>query len=101
MFVYLSMSTLDSYINHIPTQRVIELSKKYLKHMAIGYDCPKVKVHVQDGMEFMLQKKNSFDVVITDSSDPIGEDISKCTMSAHLYWSLQYTSSCKPCPWYH
>ena len=51
---------------------MIELSKKYLKHMAVGFDNPKVKVHIQDGMEFMLQNEKTFDVVITDSSDPIG-----------------------------
>ncbi len=53
-------------------QRVVELSKKYLPQMAVGFDNPKVKVHIQDGMEFMLQNKKAFDVVITDSSDPIG-----------------------------
>ena len=53
-------------------QRVVELSKKHLQHMAVGFENPKVKVHIKDGMEFMLENKKAFDVVITDSSDPVG-----------------------------
>ena len=51
---------------------MVELSKVYLTHMAVGFDNPKVKVHIQDGAEFMSEKKEMFDVIITDSSDPIG-----------------------------
>ncbi len=53
-------------------QRVIELSKQYLPHMGVGYSNPKVHVHIQDGAEFMKANQDSFDVIITDSSDPIG-----------------------------
>ena len=48
------------------------MSKEYLPTMAIGYKDPRVKVHVQDGAEFLVDHKESFDVIITDSSDPIG-----------------------------
>lgn len=41
--------------------------------MAQGLTHPKVTLHVGDGFEFMKQHKNEFDVIITDSSDPIGE----------------------------
>lgn len=40
--------------------------------MAAGYNHPKVKVHVGDGFKFLDDYKNSFDVIITDSSDPEG-----------------------------
>lgn len=40
--------------------------------MAIGYQHPKVKVHVGDGFKFLDDYKNEFDVIITDSSDPEG-----------------------------
>lgn len=33
---------------------------------------PKVTVHVQDGVKFLEDHINEFDVIITDSSDPIG-----------------------------
>lgn len=40
--------------------------------MAVGYQHPKVKVHVGDGFKFLDDYKNEFDVIITDSSDPEG-----------------------------
>jgi hypothetical protein len=40
--------------------------------MAAGYKHPKVKVHVGDGFKFLDDYKNTFDVIITDSSDPDG-----------------------------
>ncbi|EDV93894.1 spermidine synthase [Drosophila grimshawi] len=52
--------------------RVVELSKKYLPSMACGFDSEKVKLTIGDGFEYMKQHKNEFDVIITDSSDPVG-----------------------------
>jgi len=52
--------------------RVIDLSKKYLPFMAQGFDSPKLQLHVGDGFEFMGKHESEFDVIITDSSDPIG-----------------------------
>jgi len=40
--------------------------------MAVGFNHPKVKVHVGDGFKFLAEYKNTFDVIITDSSDPEG-----------------------------
>jgi spermidine synthase len=51
---------------------VIDVSKKYLPTLAKGYDDPRVTVHVMDGAKFMDENKASFDVIITDSSDPVG-----------------------------
>lgn len=51
---------------------MIEVSKEYLPTMAVGYKDPRVKVHIQDGAEFLLDHKQSFDVIITDSSDCVG-----------------------------
>lgn len=52
--------------------RVVELSKKYLPKMACGFDSPKLTLTIGDGFEFMKQHVGEFDVIITDSSDPIG-----------------------------
>jgi len=51
---------------------VIDVSKKYLPGLAKGYDDPRVTVKVMDGAKFMEDNQESFDVIITDSSDPIG-----------------------------
>ncbi|KAJ9618722.1 putrescine aminopropyltransferase [Taxawa tesnikishii (nom. ined.)] len=55
-------------------EAVIRLSKKYLPGMSVGYQHPKVKVHVGDGFKFLDDYKNEFDVIITDSSDPEAEN---------------------------
>lgn len=51
---------------------VIDVSKKYLPTLAKGYDDPRVTVHIMDGAKFMAANQDSFDVIITDSSDPVG-----------------------------
>jgi spermidine synthase len=51
---------------------VIDAAKKYLPTLAMGYDDPRVTVHVMDGSKFLDENKDSFDVIITDSSDPVG-----------------------------
>ncbi|KAL6086580.1 hypothetical protein STEG23_008987, partial [Scotinomys teguina] len=53
-------------------QDVIEVSKKFLPGMAIGFSSSKLTLHVGDGFEFMKQNQDAFDVIITDSSDPMG-----------------------------
>ncbi|KAL6091531.1 hypothetical protein STEG23_022217 [Scotinomys teguina] len=51
---------------------VIEVSNKFLPGMAIGFSSSKLTLHVGDGFEFMKQNQDAFDVIITDSSDPMG-----------------------------
>lgn len=53
-------------------EMVIDVSKKFLPNMACSFDNPKLKLHIMDGFEFMGQHKGEFDIIITDSSDPIG-----------------------------
>lgn len=54
-------------------EKVIEVSKKFLPSMAVGFNHPKLSLHVEDGFKFMQQHEQAFDVVITDSSDPVGK----------------------------
>ena len=51
---------------------VINVSKKYFPSLAKGYDDPRVSVKVMDGARFMEENQDAFDVIITDSSDPVG-----------------------------
>ncbi len=51
---------------------VIEASKKFLPTIACKLDDPKVKVYVEDAIEFIKNKKNCYDVVLIDSTDPMG-----------------------------
>ncbi len=53
-------------------EAVIRVSKEYLPEMSASYKHPKVKTHIGDGFKFLDDYKNTFDVIITDSSDPEG-----------------------------
>lgn len=53
-------------------EAVIQVSKKYLPSMASAFEHPKVSVIVGDGFEFLKSHQAAFDVIITDSSDPVG-----------------------------
>ena len=68
---------------------VTEVSKKFLPGMAIGYSSSKLTLHVGDGFEFMKQNQDAFDVIITDSSDPMGPAESLCKES---YYQLMKTA---------
>ncbi|XP_022654928.1 spermidine synthase-like isoform X1 [Varroa destructor] len=51
---------------------VIKLSKEHLPFMAEGFHSPKLDLKVGDGIDFVKNTTLRFDIVITDSSDPIG-----------------------------
>ena len=51
---------------------VINASKKYLPSMACGFDDPRVNLNIADGSVFIKDKQGYYDVIIVDSSDPIG-----------------------------
>lgn len=68
--------------------RVIEVSKEFLPSMAIGYKNPKVNVFVEDGIKFMEKHKNKYDVIITDSSDPVGQFVRRILMTAFVEVTL-------------
>ncbi|MEA4848637.1 MAG: polyamine aminopropyltransferase, partial [Clostridiaceae bacterium] len=52
--------------------RVVELSKKYLPEISCGLSDPRAEVFIGDGIRYVLEHKNKFDVIIVDSTDPIG-----------------------------
>jgi len=53
--------------------RVIELSKKYFAgSTASAYNDPRLELAVMDAAEFIKAHAKQFDVVIVDSSDPVG-----------------------------
>lgn len=60
---------------------VIDVSKKYIQSMSVGFDTPKLNLIVGDGFKYMKEHKNEYDVIITDSSDPIGPALNLFTSS--------------------
>ncbi|KAF8982017.1 saccharopine dehydrogenase [Cyathus striatus] len=53
-------------------EAVIRVSKTYLPHMSSLLASPKVRVYVGDGFKFLADNEGTYDVIITDSSDPVG-----------------------------
>lgn len=51
---------------------VINVSKRFLPSMACGFDDPRVTVHMKDGAAFVRKHPGFYDVIIVDSSDPVG-----------------------------
>ncbi len=54
-------------------QSVIDLSKQYLPHISDGaFDNPRASVVIQDASIFVKECKETFDIIICDSTDPVG-----------------------------
>ncbi|PFH45620.1 hypothetical protein AMATHDRAFT_8912 [Amanita thiersii Skay4041] len=53
-------------------EAVIRVSKQYLPHMSSLLASPRVIVHIGDGFKFLAENTSTYDVIITDSSDPVG-----------------------------
>lgn len=52
--------------------KVIEYSKKYLPTIAGALDDPRVDVQVDDGFMHIAKAENEYDVIMVDSTEPVG-----------------------------
>lgn len=53
--------------------KVVEYSKKYLPEISVALDNnPKVEVLIEDGIKHIHEHKNYYDVILVDSTDPVG-----------------------------
>ena len=53
-------------------EMVVEVSKKYLPSVACAFDDERLKVHYEDGLIVIRCCDNEYDLIIVDSTDPIG-----------------------------
>jgi spermidine synthase len=54
-------------------QAVIDMAKQWLPNHSQGaFDDPRATIVIADGMDFVRETDQSFDVIISDSTDPIG-----------------------------
>jgi spermidine synthase len=53
-------------------RRVCELAKEYLPTIASELQRPEVTTHYEDGAQFLKDHPDTYDVIIVDSSDPVG-----------------------------
>ncbi|MBN2373402.1 polyamine aminopropyltransferase [bacterium] len=51
---------------------VIDACKKFFPEVSQGLNDPKVKIRVEDGIKFIKGQHKNYDIIIIDSTDPIG-----------------------------
>ncbi|XP_065002824.1 spermine synthase-like isoform X6 [Musa acuminata AAA Group] len=55
---------------------VIDVCKQFFPDLSVGFDDPRVRLHVADGIKFLRDAPEAmYDVIIVDSSDPIATNI--------------------------
>lgn len=64
-------------------RRVVEVSQKYFPHCTSALTDPRVQVRYQDGVEYIRQQKNYFDIIIIDSTDP--QDFAQGLFTSEFY----------------
>ena len=70
--------------------QVVEMCKQYLpKHSAGAYDDPRVNIVIDDGANFVRECQDRFDVIISDSTDPIGP--------GDVLFTSDFYEHCKTC----
>jgi spermidine synthase len=70
---------------------VVDVCKEYFPEVASEFDNPKVEVRFDDGARFVAEGKTKYDVIIIDSSDPIGpaEVLFQKTFHEHCFDRLE------------
>lgn len=71
-------------------QSVIDLCRKYLPRIGEDvFDSPRAHVVIADGAKFVAETDDRFDVIIVDSTDPVGPGA--------VLFSAEFYKSCKRC----
>jgi len=71
-------------------QAVIDMAKEYLPgHSDGAYDDPRANIVIADGIEFINSTEEKFDLIISDSTDPIGP--------GEVLFTSNFYQGCKRC----
>lgn len=70
-------------------ERVVAASRDYFPGLARAFSDPKAEVLIADGIEYVKQHQHSFDLIIVDSTEPVGPAIQ--LFSGEFYQSV-YTA---------
>jgi len=71
-------------------QQVIDMCKQYLpNHSAGAFDDPRVEIIIDDGAHYVNTTGQRFDVIISDSTDPIGP--------GDVLFTEDFYAACKKC----
>lgn len=70
--------------------QVVDMCKQYLpNHSAGAYEDPRVNIVIDDGANFVRECTDRFDVIISDSTDPIGP--------GDVLFTSDFYENCKKC----
>ena len=53
-------------------EQVVKVCKEYLPNTACSFDDPRLTCYYQDGVKFVRNCENAYDLIIVDSTDPLG-----------------------------
>ena len=53
-------------------EMVVDVCKEFLPFTATDFDDERVHLYFQDGLKFVRNKENEYDIIIVDSTDPFG-----------------------------
>jgi len=71
-------------------QAVIDMCRQYLpNHSAGAFDDPRANIVIADGVEFVNECQETFDVIISDCTDPVGP--------GEVLFSSRFYEGCKRC----
>ncbi|MGD9187776.1 MAG: polyamine aminopropyltransferase [Desulfobacteraceae bacterium] len=71
-------------------QQVIDMCRTYLPNHSDGaFDDPRVTIVIDDGLDYVKSTRDKFDVIISDSTDPIGP--------GQALFKEAYYAGCKRC----
>jgi len=71
----LKHSTIEKVVLCEIDKEVVDVSKKFFPTVSSQLENQKVEIVYEDGFKFLDNHKNSFDIIITDSSDPVGPGV--------------------------
>lgn len=67
-------------------ERVIEVSKKFFPECTSGLSDKRVHIHHEDGIEFIKNHEDAFDIIVVDSTDP--EDFAEGLFTSEFYGNV-------------
>ncbi len=53
-------------------EQVVDVCKKYLPEISCALSSPRAQVVIGDGIKYVAEHKNEFDILLVDSTDPVG-----------------------------
>jgi spermidine synthase len=69
---------------------VVEMSRKFLPGISAGaFDDPRLELMIGDGIKFVKETDRRFDVIIVDSTEPVGP--------ARVLFTEEFFSACQRC----